>query len=168
MDLFPVLYTNRLVLRKITSEDIPSLLKYGNNKKIAANVLNIPYPYQEPDAVFRIAYVSQGYKNKARYVFSIVVRESEEFIGEVSLHLDSQKNIAQLAYWLGEPFWNRGIATEATRAVVEFGFAKLNLDMIFGECLIENKASEKVMLNNGMKRAIVQGNVVQYAKQKEK
>jgi len=167
MELFPVLYTKRLILRKISSEDIPSLVKYGNNKKIAGNVLNIPYPYREPDAVFRIAYVSQGHKNKTRYVFSIIFRESEEFIGEVSLHLDSQKNVAQLAYWIGEPFWSRGIATEATRAVIEFGFAKLNLDIIFAECHMENKASEKVLLNNGMKKTTLQGNVVQYTKHKQ-
>ena len=162
-----MLYTNRLVLRKITSEDIPSLVKYGNNKRIAERVLNIPHPYQEPDAVFRISYVSQGFKNKVRYVFSIIYRESEEFIGEVSLHLDSQKNIAQLAYWIGEPFWNRGLATEATRAAVEFGFAKLNLDIIFGECHMENNASEKVMINIGMKKTTSQGNVVQYTKHKQ-
>ena len=162
MESFPILYTKRLLLRKIQIEDIPSLLKYANNKKIADYVLNIPYPYQEPDAVFRISYVVQGFKSKARYVFAIIFRESEEMIGEVSLHIDNQKDVAQLGYWVGEPFWGKGIATEAVEAVLKFGLEKLNLNMIFGECRIDNSGSEKVMLKNGMVRAGSSGRIVQY------
>ncbi len=65
MEFFPELNTKRLKLRKIQVEDIPSLVKYANNKKISDHILNIPYPYQEPDAVFRISYIVQGFKNKA-------------------------------------------------------------------------------------------------------
>ena len=92
MEVFPELITGRLKLRKISIEDIPSLVKYANNKRIADKILNIPYPYQEPDAVFRISYVYQGFKNKTRYVFAIIFQENEELIGEISLHLAIQKN----------------------------------------------------------------------------
>jgi ribosomal-protein-alanine N-acetyltransferase len=162
MDVFPELNTNRLKLRKISIEDIPSLVKYANNKKISDNVLNIPHPYGEPDAVFRISYVVQGFKSKARYVFAITFQKSEEFIGEIGLHLDRQKNIAELGYWIGEPFWGKGLATEATKAVLRFGFEKLSLNMIFANCHVENKASENVLLNNGMKKTGINGHVVQY------
>ena len=117
MEIFPELNTNRLKLRKIRIEDIPSLVKYANNKKISDNIINIPYPYREPDAAFRISFVVRGFKNKIRYVFAIILKESEELIGEISLHLLDKKNHhGQLAYWLGEPFWNQGITTEATRS----------------------------------------------------
>jgi RimJ/RimL family protein N-acetyltransferase len=162
MDTFPELYTKRLKLRKISIEDIPSLVRYANNKKIADNILNIPYPYQEPDAVFRIGYVVQGFKIKARYVFAIILQSSEEFIGEISLHLENPKTTAQLGYWVGEPFWGKGIASEATAAVLKFGFEELDLALIFAECHVENKASEKVVLNNGMQRRGDSGSVVQY------
>src|SRR5215203_5117272 len=124
MDVFPELNTKRLTLRQISIEDVPSLLKYANNKKISDNILNIPYPYGEPDAVFRISYVVQGFKNKARYIFAIIFQESKELVGEISLHLDNRKNIGQLGYWVGEPFWGKGIATEAAKAVLKFGFEK--------------------------------------------
>ena len=162
MEVFPELITGRLKLRKISIEDIPSLVKYANNKKIADKILNIPYPYQEPDAVFRISYAYQGFKNKIRYVFAIIFQENEELIGEISLHLDNSKKIAQLAYWIGEPFWSKGIATEATGAILKFGFDNLNLHMIFAECVAENKASEKVLLNNGMIKKVSSGSVIQY------
>ena len=54
MKVFPELNTNKLKLRKIQIEDISSLVKYANNKKIADHIVNIRYPYQEPDAVFSI------------------------------------------------------------------------------------------------------------------
>lgn len=162
MEVFPQLHTNRLTLRKLGVEDTPSLVKYANNKKITEHILNMPYPYQEPDAVFRISYVHRGFKAKTRYVFAVIFKESGELIGEISLHVDSSRNIAQLAYWLGEPFWNKGLATEATGVVLKFGFEQLHLDMVYAECLLENKASQKVLVNNKLIKAGTSGSVVQY------
>ncbi len=162
MDLFPQLYTKRLILRKMEIEDIPSLVKYANNKKIADYIINIPYPYYEPDAAFRMSYVVQGFKKKARYVFAIVLKESDELIGEISLHFGNDKQRAELGYWLGEPFWNQGITTEAIAAILEFGFDTLELKEVFASCHVDNKASGKVLLNNGMIEQAVSGNVIQY------
>jgi [ribosomal protein S5]-alanine N-acetyltransferase len=167
MEVFPELYTKRLTVRKMQIEDIDPLVKYANNKKISANILNIPYPYQEPDAVFRMSYVHQGFKNKVRYVFAIILKEHAEFIGEISLHLDNANNIAQLGYWIGEPFWGYKIATEACRAVLKLGFENLNLSKIFAACHAENKASEKILLHNGMVKDTITGNVVQYSLTKQ-
>jgi ribosomal-protein-alanine N-acetyltransferase len=160
MEAFPELHTRRLTLRKIDAEDLPSLIKYANNRKISDYVLNIPYPYQEMDAVFRISYVVQGFRNKTRYVFAIELKEHREFIGEVSLHLENGQT--QLGYWIAEPFWNQGIATEAVQAVLKFGFETLDLRLIYATCHIDNEASGKVLLNNGMVYNGKQGNVIQY------
>ena len=152
MDYFPTLYTERLKLRKIEVEDVPALVKYANNRKIADRIVNIPFPYREPDAALRISFVVRGFKQKVRYVFAIIHKEKEELIGEISIHfLDKHNRHGQLAYWLGEPFWNQGIISEAAKAVIKFGFEKLDLDLIFAECSADNKGSEKVLLNNGLK-----------------
>lgn len=95
MSIFPELHTGRLKLRKIRPDDLPSLLKYCNNKKISDQILNIPYPYREEDAVFRMNFVLQGFKNKERYVFAITLKPSDELIGEIGLHLDKGNNSAQ-------------------------------------------------------------------------
>jgi len=168
MDFFPILSTERLLLRKIQIEDLDSLVKYANNKKIADRIVNIPYPYREPDAVFRIGFVVKGFKEKTRYVFSIISKEREELIGEISLHfLDKGNNHAQMAYWIGEPLWNNGIATEAATAILKFGFERLNIDLIYSDCHIENIGSEKVMHNNGMKKHSRKGNLLLYRLTKE-
>ncbi len=161
MEHFPEVSTQRLKLRKIQIEDVPSLVKYANNKKISDHIINIPFPYQEPDAVFRISYVVQGFKNKVRYVFAIILKETAEFIGEISLHMD-HKSSAQLGYWIGEPFWKKGICTEAVEAVLKFGFETLQLHLIHATCHADNKASEKVLLHNGMIRNKVVGSILEY------
>lgn len=165
---FPELYTDRLKLRKIHIEDIPSLVKYANNRRISDHILNMPYPYQEPDAVFRISYVHQGFKTNTRYVFAIVLKKTDEFIGEISLHLDNQKHIAQLAYWIGEPHWKNGFATEAIKTVLEFGFERLNLVLIFATCEEGNIASVRVLEKNGLQQKGSGGNILQYVKSKSK
>jgi len=162
MEVFPELNTKRLKLRKIQIEDIPSLVKYANNKKISDNIVNIPHPYQEPNAVFRISYVVQGFKNKVRYVFAIILKDHDEFIGEISLHLHNNVDRAELGYWVGEPFWSKGIAIEAVAAILHFGFEKLGLNEIFATSHADNKASDKVLQNNKMKKQITNGNVIQY------
>lgn len=161
MEQYPELNTDRLKLRKLVPEDIPSLVRYADNRKISDNIINIPYPYREPDAVFRISYVVQGFRKKTLYVFAIAWKESGEFIGEASLHVEDGGQ-AQLGYWVGEPFWNKGIATEAVGAILKFGFEQLNLSRIYATAHIRNTASVKVLLKNGMKKENVNGNVALY------
>ncbi len=150
MKVFPQLITKRLKLRRIQLGDVPSLLKYANNKKISDQILNIPFPYQEEDAIYRLNFILQGFKNKERYVFALTLKDNNELIGEIGLHLDKANNSAQFGYWVAETFWGKGIATEATAAILKFGFEKLNLNKIYATHYPDNKASGKVMLNNKM------------------
>ncbi len=163
---FPELHTPRLHLRKMQVEDVPALVKYADNKNISDYILNMPYPYREPDAVLRIRSVLEGFKNKTRYVFAVISKERAEMIGEVSLHLDRDAS-AQLGYWIGEPFWGQGLATEAAGAVVRFGLETLGLERIFATFDAENGASERVLVKCGLKRVGVTGDLVQYGVNKE-
>ena len=150
MQTFPRLITERLKLRRIELSDLTSLLKYANNKKISDQVLNIPFPYQEEDAIFRMNFIIQGFKNKERYVFAITVKDKDELVGEIGLHLEKNNDSAQFGYWVAEPFWGKGIATESTAAILKFGFEELNLNKIYATHFPDNKASGKVMLKNKM------------------
>jgi ribosomal-protein-alanine N-acetyltransferase len=150
MNDFPELTTAKLTLRKIKPEDLSSLLKHCNNEKISDQILNIPYPYKEEDAIFRMNFVLQGFKNKERYVFAITLKGNDELIGEIGLHLDKNNDSAQFGYWLGEPFWGKGIATEALGVILKFGFETLHLNKIYATHYPDNIASGKIMLNNKM------------------
>lgn len=160
--LLPRLTTPRLLLRQLRPEDVPALVQYADNRKISDQIVNIPYPYREPQAAFRIAYVARGFKQGTHYVFAIIRQESQELIGEVSLHLDDARRRAQLSYWIGEPFWGRGIATEAARAVLDFGFERLELEYVIASRYAENVASGRVLEKIGLRPAGRTGNLIQY------
>jgi len=165
MYTFPILYTNRLKLRKMQFEDMSFLVKYANNKKIADRIINIPHPYREPDAAFRMSFIVQGFKKKIRYVFAIALKENDEFIGEISLHLHKNIRNAELGYWLGEPFWNQGIMTEAIEAILQFGANKLELEQIYASCKTDNHASQQILLKNGFTQNTTNGNVIEFKHQ---
>jgi RimJ/RimL family protein N-acetyltransferase len=150
MKAFPELITKRLKLRRIQLNDVASLLKYVNNKKISDQILNIPFPYGEEDAIYRLNFIFQGFKNNERYVFAITFKDNNELIGEIGLHIDKINNNAQFGYWVAEPFWSKGIATEATAAILQFGFENLGLNKIYATHYPDNQASGKVMLKNKM------------------
>ena len=161
MLIFPRLNTKRLVLRKLEVDDLSSLVKYANNKKISDRIVNLPFPFREPDAALRMAYVANGFKNRTRFVFAIIAHDTKELIGEIALHLlDKTQAHAQLAYWIAEPYWNQGLGTEAAEAVLEFGFDRLEVELIYADCHVENSASTKLLSKIGMKLHRKNGNLL--------
>lgn len=163
MDLFPQIETTRLLLRKIRRDDVAALVKYANNEKVTRHFDNFPFPYGEADAVLRIAYVVKGFENKSRYVFAIESKEEKELIGEISLHFfDPTKKKVQLGFWIGESFWNQGLATEAAKAVTQFAFETLNVEVVFASCYLDNHAAEMVLHKLGMTKHRVSRSEIVY------
>ena len=70
--------------------------------------------------------------------------------GAVGLRLGFEHLRAELGYWIGVPFWNRGYATEAAEAVMRFGFDELGLNRIQAGHFARNPASGRVMEKLGM------------------
>lgn len=150
MDKFPEIETSRLLLRKVGAKDIPKIIEYAGNVKIAEMTLNLPHPYQEKDAIFWINSCNQGFNDKTQYTFCLADKDTNEFMGGMGLHITARFNRAEMGYWVAEPFWNKGYATEAMEAILKFGFEKIGLNKIYAVHLVENGASGKVMIKNGM------------------
>ncbi len=150
MESFPHLVTKQLNLRRLQLADLPRLVLFANNPKISDQILNIPYPYFEDDAINRLNLVIEGFKSKARFIFCIALKTDNQLVGEIGLHLNKDQNNAQLGYWIAEKFWGQGLATEATGAVLKFGFEVLNLQKIYATHYPNNPASAMVITRNGM------------------
>ena len=71
-------------------------------------------------------------------------------IGIIALEFNHLARLAELGYWLGVPYWNKGYATEAARAVVEYGFKVLRLNRIQARHMTNNPASGRVLQKLGM------------------
>jgi RimJ/RimL family protein N-acetyltransferase len=83
--------------------------------------------------------------------FAIVLRAEAVLVGAVGLRMDPRNTRAELGYWVGKAYWNRGYGTEAARAVLAYGFDALQLHRIFACYFAHNPASGRIMEHLGMK-----------------
>ena len=121
------------VLRRWKEEDAASIQSYANHEKIAANLRNVfPYPYP-PGAAAQyirscIEQEGDGQVTRAIAVDGTAVGSIGVFFGS-----DVYEKSAELGYWLGEPFWNQGIMSEAVVKMCRYVFSKYNIERIFAE-----------------------------------
>ena len=73
-------------------------------------------------------------------------------VGAIGLEIERQQNLAELGYWVSEAQWGKGICTEAARAIIDYGFAELQLKKIYANHLARNPASGRVMEKAGMEQ----------------
>ena len=88
--------------------------------------MTIPHPYEEGMAEKWIAGQEVAGKDGKAITLAILLRSEESLIGGIGLKIDRQHDKAELGYWVGKPFWNRGYATEAARALLAYGFREVS------------------------------------------
>lgn len=147
----PTLNTQRLVLRPFTPGDAPRVQELAGAPEIAATTLRIPHPYPKGYAAQWIAGHAGMFEAGEGVVFAIVRRRDAALVGCTGLQCDTENRNAELGYWIGVPYWNRGYATEAARMTVAFGFAGFGLHAIKSSYFGSNPASGRVMEKIGMR-----------------
>ena len=146
------LESERLVLRPFVESDAGTAERYLNDKELASNTASINYPYPEGDAVKWIKRQQRLWQSGEACVFAIRLRSTDELIGAMGLEINSVNCNAELGYWLGRPFWNKGFCTEAAQKVIEYGFDSIGLHRIFAHHMVRNPASGRVLKKIGMTR----------------
>lgn len=145
-----ILKTERLVLSEPTEEDLKDIIMHAHDPIIAQNSLYIPYPYEEKDAYAWLEITKKGLEDANAYIFGIRLKESNQLIGGMGLHLDKAHDKAEVGYWLGKAFRRNGYTSEALKRVIRFGFDDLKLNKIYASHFINNPVSGKVMEKAGM------------------
>jgi len=146
----PILRTPRLLLRPFTPSDAPTVQQLAGAAAVAATTLAIPHPYREGLAQAWIATHQPAYARRENVVFAIT-EQNGNLVGALNLRLELEHSRGELGYWIGEPFWGRGYATEAVCAVIDYGFLTLGLNRIEARHLSRNPASGRVMQKAGMR-----------------
>ena len=107
-------------IRSWSSHDQAALVKYANNRKVWLNLRDaFPHPYTESSAA---AFLEMVARQSPTTYFAIAT--PEEAIGGIgiSLHQDVHRLSAEMGYWLGEPYWGKGVMTEAVAKFTEYAF----------------------------------------------
>ncbi len=149
----PTLATARLSLRELRLDDANAVAEGAGDKRVAKYLIQVPTPY--PIALARRWVTARiGWWDEGRGVTLAITRRTQtrQLLGTVSLRRFARDRRAELGYWLSHNAWNFGFATEACRAVVDFGFRELDLARIYAQVLAGNTGSEHVLEKLGMTR----------------
>ncbi len=142
-----------VVLRELTEADIPKLAEYANNEKVSINLRDaFPSPYTFEDAKRFIEMVD---KQDPKTLFAI--EYNGNYVGNISLSLGSDvyRKSAEIGYFIGEPFWNKGIASKAVRLITKYGFEKFDIVRIYTGIFEYNKPSQRVLEKCGFVKEAV-------------
>ena len=147
----PPLLTERLLLRSLTLEDAADVQRLAGEYDIASRVLAIPHPYEDGMAEEWMRSCSENFEKDESLHFAITLRTKQNLIGVIGLELDQQNERGELGYWIGKPYWSRGYATEAAKAVVAYSFEVLKLNRVYAYHFTRNPASGRVLEKVGMR-----------------
>ena len=131
------------IVRSWTNDDLGSLVKYADNRKIWLNLRDrFPHPYTRRDGR---EFIHLARSTRPETMFAIEVDgEAAGGIGFVP-HSDVERVSAEIGYWLGEPFWGRGIVTEALVAVTKYAIETQHLTRVYAVPYARNESSCRVL-----------------------
>ena len=134
-------------VRSHRADDAASLARYANNRNVSRNLRDaFPFPYTLADAE---QWLERTLRQSPETNFAMA--SPTEVIGGIGLTFgeDVYRRSAEIGYWLGEPFWGRGIATAALRAVTDYAFAQHDLVRVHAAVYEWNPASARVLEKAG-------------------
>jgi [ribosomal protein S5]-alanine N-acetyltransferase len=134
-------------LRPWAAADLDSLVKYADNINIAKNMADVfPHPYTEAQG---IAFIQMTAKSIPPNILAIEVEG--EAAGGIGIHpqTDIYRKNAEMGYWLAEPFWDKGIMSQAVGQMVAYGFENWDINRIYARPFGPNHASQKVLEKAG-------------------
>ena len=140
---------NNCIIREWELSDAKKLSELLNNKKILDNLRDgLPYPYTTTAAIGYIISMLGADKN---CVFPFAIEYNGELVGSISVF--RQENIhsktAELGYYIGEKFWNKGIATTAIKLICNYIFENTDIIRIYAEPFARNTASCRALEKSG-------------------
>ncbi len=137
----------KVSLRKWRIEDAGEVARLANNKKIWDNLRDeFPHPYAESDAKGFISWV-----NGDERVYSRAITFDDILVGCISIELEEDvlRYNGVLGYWIGERYWNKGIATQAISQITDQAFYDLHIIRIYAKVFATNLGSMRALEKAG-------------------
>lgn len=138
----------RFILRPLEAADAKTVQAFCNNWNIACMLARVPHPYPDGYAETWIATHPALRAEGAGSVFGIDYEG--QLVGSVGVERKPEGNF-ELGYWLGEPWWGRGLMTEAARRTIGFAFESLEIDRLTSSYFDDNPASGRVLEKCGFR-----------------
>ena len=147
------LETDHLILREFAAEDWQDLNAYTSDPQVVQYMSFGPTTGEQARAYIEGCLTRAQEQPRRVFELALVVRAEQRVIGNATLELDRGDPCnASFAYVLNRHYWGHGYATEAMRALFDFGFDQLKLHRLADACDTRNLASARVMEKLGLRR----------------
>ena len=149
---FPVLYSNRLCLRRIIKEDAQTLFELRINEQVM-KYIDRPRPASIADVELLIQKIDTNIQSNLSIVWGITTIENTQLIGTVGYHkIDAENSRAEVGYMLSPAYWKSGIMSECLQTLLPYGFNQLHFHSIEAIINPANNASRQILKNHGFKQ----------------
>lgn len=149
---FPIIKTERLILRAFTQEDAPYLFKMRTNDRLMKYV-DTKRPDRIEDTIEKIELMNLDFHNKKGISWAIIKKDSDEVIGYIGYwRLWKEHLRAEIGYILHPDWWGKGIMSEALNKILDFGFNNLKIHSIEANVNEQNIASMTLLKRKGFKQ----------------
>jgi len=144
--------TQRIQLRSFCHTDNDDMLRYWISDPEIQSLISEPvYSTKQEVAVLLTKYI-ESYDKLDYYRWAIVLKETNECIGQIAFFLiDNKNHFGEIEYCIGKKFQRKGFATECTQALIDFGFEKIQLNKIQICHKANNLPSKRVIEKCGFK-----------------
>ena len=148
------LQTNRLILRPLEISDAQAMFDMNKNPEVHKYLWQTPEKNIE-ESIKVIDYVQEQYKENKIGRFATILKETNEFIGWTGIKFvndqteNGNTNFYDYGYRLDEKFWNKGYATEASKAWLDYGFNQMKIEKMNAYTHFENGASNHILQKVG-------------------
>lgn len=157
----PTLVTERLQLRDFLWSDQDAVHAFASDPAVTRFMDWGPNDVHDTRAFLTMAVAQTSHRQRTEFEFAAVLPagsdpsagpdESDRVIGSVSVRItNAQHRQGELGYIFHPAYWSRGYATEASRALLQFGFGSLDLHRITATCRPDNRGSARVLQKTGM------------------
>ncbi len=145
--------TERLILRKITPDDLEDMFLLDSNPDVVKYVGIQPLTKKE-QSLTMIENIINQYQNNGTGRLAVIEKETNRFIGWSGIKLLTEevngfKNVYELGYRFLPEFWGKGYATESALASLDLGFNQLNADKIYAYADVDNDSSNHILTKLG-------------------
>ncbi|MGG0718486.1 GNAT family N-acetyltransferase [Robertmurraya massiliosenegalensis] len=138
--------SKRLVIREFKPTDWEEVWKYTSNRKVMKYI---------PEGTFSEADAKnflQENRGETAQKFPVILKESNDLIGHIAFFRYFGEHTYEIGWVFNPNYYNKGYATEAAYAMLNYGFTLLKLHRIIATCQPENISSYRVMEKIGMRR----------------
>ena len=146
-----ILTTERLLLRDFVETDWRAVLAYQQDPLYLRYDKWTSRTGEEVREFIQVFLDHQKQSPRIKFQFAITLKSDGQLIGNCGVRRNSSESPeGDMGYELDPKHWGNGYATEAARAVMQFGFSRMNLRRISAWCVAENVGSARVLEKLGM------------------